>query len=83
MMNKFKCIAGFSLCLLGLLIVVGGELCVTAWCIYDLITIVKADTLSFGSCLWLVLAYAFRGVCLGFTGVATMFAGMVLAGITK
>jgi hypothetical protein len=82
-MSRFKMIIGAVLFFLGLTIIIGGEITTVAWCLYDLIDLVKSDSVSFWECMWLVFVRVCGGVCVGFVGIMITFTGVVIAGVTK
>jgi hypothetical protein len=82
-MSRFKVGIGAIIFLLGILFIIFGEIGTVSWCIYDLIGLIKSDSVSFWECVWLVFVRVLGGVCVGFAGVVLMFVGLITAGVTK
>ena len=82
-MSKLKTAIGAVLFFLGIATVLCGEIAVVSWCIYDVIGMIKSDSVSFWECMWLVLIRVFGGICIGFVGIVLAFVGLITAGVTK
>jgi hypothetical protein len=82
-MSKLQMAIGAALFFLGILFIIFGEIGTVSWCIYDLIGLVKSDSVSFWECMWLVLVRTIGAVCIGFVGVMIAFTGIAIAGVVK
>lgn len=82
-MGQFKVVIGAVLFFLGIATILCGEITVVSWCIYDLIGLIKSDSVSFWECMWLVLVRTVGAVCIGFVGIMIAFTGIAIAGVVK
>lgn len=82
-MSRFKMAIGAVLFFLGIAVIIFGEIGTVSWCIYDLIGLIKSDSVSFWECMSLVLIRVIGGVCIGFVGIVLAFIGLITAGVTK
>ena len=82
-MSKLKVSIGAVLFFLGIAVIIFGEIGTVSWCIYDLVGLIKSDSVSFWECMWLVLVRTVGAVCIGFVGIMIAFTGIAIAGVVK
>lgn len=82
-MKALKTILCILLVVTGLGILIGGEITVIAYCIYDILDMVKSDSVSFGACVSLVVTRIIGSLCVALIGILCVSAGVVIGGVVK